>query len=395
MAHTHDHHHHSHTLEQLCTIGICAALGTVAVVMWYWGRLGLLADSFHTPVLVGGTALLVVTALRGIALWRTAGEGHHHQHDHAHGHEHHHDHGHEHEHGHEHHHHHHDHAHDHGHDHGWAPVRYIVLLLPVALFALDQPNKEFIAKYYKYLGMLELGSLQSSDIGLNLAELPGKTALGMRVNKEKPDEPLKVIKTVKDSGAEKAGIKTGDVITKIERAVDSDGKPLDKPETFTAAALSLDEAAALLRGQPHTKIKVTVEHDGTPREIELTREVETVELQFKELERAAYSQATRQYYEGKIGKVKGQFVPTSNSRVFSLTRFKITCCAADAIPLNVTIRLDSQESLADITPLQWVEVKGQIQFQKRKDRDEYASVLVVQAKSDINKTDADPAPFVQ
>jgi hypothetical protein len=40
----------------------------------------------------------------------------------------------------------HGHGHGHDHDHGWAPWRYIVLLLPVLLFILNLPNDGFAGK---------------------------------------------------------------------------------------------------------------------------------------------------------------------------------------------------------------------------------------------------------
>src|SRR5262249_18283679 len=60
---------------------------------------------------------------------------HEHKHEHAHaaaGH----DHGHAHDHD-------HDHGHDHDHSHGWAPWRFVVLLLPVVLYFLNLPNEGF------------------------------------------------------------------------------------------------------------------------------------------------------------------------------------------------------------------------------------------------------------
>src|SRR5262249_19119922 len=127
----------------------------------------MLAPQFHLYVLLSGIALVTLALLRGFALWVQVGKekehahDHDHEHVHDHGHEHHdhdehfhehgaacthdhaHDHGHDHEHhvGHAHaHHHHHDHdAADH--DHGWAPWRYVVLLVPVILFLLGLPSK--------------------------------------------------------------------------------------------------------------------------------------------------------------------------------------------------------------------------------------------------------------
>src|SRR5262249_54261500 len=64
----------------------------------------------------------------GLAIAPAAG----HDHDHGHGH------GHSHAHGHS-----HSHAHGDGHDHGWAPWRYVVLLLPVVLYFLVLYNPAY------------------------------------------------------------------------------------------------------------------------------------------------------------------------------------------------------------------------------------------------------------
>jgi hypothetical protein len=192
MAHDHHHSGESYYLDQLCTIGICAALGLVMFLLWYWGALYYLKSTFAVFVMLGGSALMILAAIRGVALWITVGRDKKkaaalHQHHHQHGHDHHHDghdheHCHDHHHGHEHdyeHHHHHKHEpaaaitekpaaatgyssvplpiahqHDHddhghaeashydeGHDHGWAPWRYAVLVLPIALFLLDVPPR--------------------------------------------------------------------------------------------------------------------------------------------------------------------------------------------------------------------------------------------------------------
>jgi hypothetical protein len=420
MGHKHD-DHQGFVLEQLCTIGMCGALGVVAILMWYRGWLNdLLADTFHLAVLLGGISLLVIVAVRAVALWQAVGpEGHHpghdhaheHAHDHAHSHAHDHahgehehgpgcDHSHEHTHGHTqthvHHHHGPDDGHHHGHEHGWVPVRYIILLLPITLFFLGQPNAEFMRRYVKYLAMHELSGQQGRDAGLQ-DDVPGKTVQGMRLVRDEEHDRLQIVRVGKDSDAEKQGIQPGAVVTQITPTTDAEGKPLEKPEPTPTKGLSLEKAVALLKGKPHTKVKLTLEQDGAVRDVEITRAEETVALQFKELERAAYTAESRRYYEGKFGKIKGQFVRKSDPRFFSLTRFKITCCAADAIPLNVMILLDpqSRDNLEGFKDLQWVEVKGQIQFLKRRDRDEYASVLIVPSRSAITETDPDPTPFIQ
>ena len=160
------------------------------MILYREGRLWFIAAKIQPWVLGGGIALLVMVAVRAVGVWLQAGQtpaasdehdqdhetGHDHDHAHTHGescdHEHDHahthgescDHDHEHTHGaacdHDHDHDHahgescdHEHDHDHahgnghghgegdGHEHGWAPWRYVVLLLPIVLFFLGQPDQ--------------------------------------------------------------------------------------------------------------------------------------------------------------------------------------------------------------------------------------------------------------
>lgn len=310
-SHSHDHDANAYYVEQICTIAVCGALGGVTIMLYKQGLLGLiLAEKFHIWVLLGGIALLVLVAIRALALWSEAGKAgvHSHDHDHAHDHEqgdcghehgncgHHHEHAHDiaaapqaaglplvhshHEHGHD---HGHDHNHDHDHSHGWAPVRFLPLLIPVVLYFLGLPNEGF-----------------STD----------RAALDM------------------DTADLKAGGDVGD-------------KGYDP------------------------------------------------NLGFLELKDAAYDPVRRDFYQGKTVKLKGQFASRGEDTMFSLVRFKISCCAADAVPLNAVILIDDsklpKDATADqkrITPGQlqgkWVEVRGQVQFRPRKNRDDFITVILVQ-----------------
>jgi uncharacterized membrane protein YraQ (UPF0718 family) len=200
MAHVHSHAEDRNTyyLDQLFMIGISGALAGVTITLYYSGLLGrMLHPKFHIWVLAGGLSLLALVVLRAVAVWRSVdqemGHGHSHDHGHPHSHDHDHDHGdggccgHDHDHGHDHgHDHDHDHDHDHhthhhhegggtavrpaaaevqpgptslalavepasapaahvhaGHEHGWAPWRYVVLMLPVVLYFLILSNPSF------------------------------------------------------------------------------------------------------------------------------------------------------------------------------------------------------------------------------------------------------------
>jgi uncharacterized membrane protein YcgQ (UPF0703/DUF1980 family) len=118
----------------------------------------------------------------------------------------------------------------------------------------------------------------------------------------------------------------------------------------------------------------------------------TIYLNFKELESWANNESQREAFEGRTGVLKGQFVLGKTPNTFGLVRFKMTCCAADAIPLNVAII--SPVSVADFKPMSWVQVTGQIQFRKRKDREEYLPVLKLRSRDDIKSTDRDEDPYL-
>ena len=86
------------------------------------------------------------------------------------------------------------------------------------------------------------------------------------------------------------------------------------------------------------------------------------------------------WYEGRTIQIRGQLSPTGNDSIFKLVRYKINCCAADAIPLNAVIMIDpaSKEKLQTAEMQgKWLLVTGQIQFRKRKDRDEYVTTIFV------------------
>jgi hypothetical protein len=341
MGHAHGHGHpedaSSYYLEQLCTIGISAAVGGVCIVMYQQSlgkdqvdsMLGLiLKPVFHWPVLAAGIVLVGFAAIRAIALWfevgrRAPAHAHSHgpdcchEHDHAHSHDHGphchgphdehvtaapnpaqkalgpgcaHDHGHEHgsDCNHE-----HQHGHslpdDHGHEHGWNPWRYAVLLLPITLFFLNLPNGAFGVEHL----MRTSSQVELTDNGF------------------------------------------------------LDLKP---------------------RG------------DGV------------LTLGFKELEQAAYLPDHRRDLEGKTGMLKGQFVPGKTPNTCKLVRLKMTCCAADAIALDV--RIISRDPLTDIKAGQWVEVTGQIQFRKVEGVDEYKPVLQVQSRKDIVEIPPETNPYL-
>lgn len=292
MAHDHSHDdRNSYYLNQLFTIAVCGALGGVTVMLWYSGKLRfLVVERFWLPTLLGGVTLLALVLIRAIAVWRSVDESlpesHHHGHDHTHcGHDHDHcGHDHVHDHTHVHDHDHHGHSHgveaDHGHDHGWAPWRYVVLLLPVVLYFLNLPNEGFSAAH------------------------------GDRL---------------KDVQLDTTGLGAGD-----ERDIG--------------------------------------------------------EIGFAELQQASLSSEQRDYYEGKTLTLIGQYSDVGDTR-FTLVRYKMACCARDAVPLNAVITLDpkSGEKIdRDKYRNKWVQVRGRVHFFQKPGTQEYITALILYPTKDIS-----------
>ncbi|MHB1422861.1 MAG: TIGR03943 family putative permease subunit [Gemmataceae bacterium] len=296
MAHDHDHAHDPNTfyLDQLFTIAVCGALAAVTVLWWWSGAMTLfLVPNYHLLVLFGGLLLLSLVVIRAAAVWRSVDEmkltndhdhcGH--DHDHCH---------HEHEHGiqseaqttgysaapsslplsvpvhaHD---HDHEHDHDHDHEHGWAPWRYVVLLLPVVLYFLNLPNQGFSA---------DAGGAALNDMALNAA------------------------------------------------------------------------ASVASKGR--------------------------VEVGFGELQQASLTQESRDYYKGMTVTLTGQYSGNDPKR-FGLTRFKMACCAADAVPLKAIIMVNDESSERvdpDRYRNKWVEVTGRILFFQKPGTNEHFTGLIL------------------
>jgi len=68
---------------------------------------------------------------------------------------------------------------------------------------------------------------------------------------------LVIVSTMDDSPAEKAGLRTGDIIVMVDGVAYS--------------AAEMDEAGAKMRGKPGTKVKLTIERNGETEEYTITR----------------------------------------------------------------------------------------------------------------------------
>lgn len=108
------------------------------------------------------------------------------------------------------------------------------------------------------------------------------------------------------------------------------------------------------------------------------------EIGFKDLQEASLSSDQREYWEGKTIALIGQYADVSDKR-FTLVRFKIACCARDAVPLNAVIMLDpkSEQRLdQDRYRNKWVRVRGRIHFFPKPGSDEILTALILYPSKD-------------
>ena len=107
------------------------------------------------------------------------------------------------------------------------------------------------------------------------------SGIGVQIRRSETRDMLQVVTPIRGSPAYKAKMYAGDIITTIIREVDSEGNPLQTPETITTKGMTTEEAVKKILGKPGTKIKLLVDREGEqkPLEFNLLRgrvEVETV-----------------------------------------------------------------------------------------------------------------------
>lgn len=316
--------------EQLLTILVCGAISFVGIQMYLNGMLGyILAPDFHPWVLFGSIGVLGLVVLRAISVWREAGElqpvdGMNCQENHVHsaacnhtlpgmpdgsggdpnlvedpG---------------------------HTHDMSWVFARMLVLVFPVALFALGLPNSSISPK--AQLDSIEGGpSLDPKEIE-RIANDPSTIQL-------KPTESQADGTTIRELQAE-------------------NGKGMKIREITT----------------PKGEVKyVVIPGQGN-------------EMRFNDLTEAAIDADKRKSYTGQTAIMEGRFKRLADKE-FTLFRMKMTCCGADTVPLKV--RILAPQAVNGFHDFDWVRVKGVIQFIQAPGQDRYTPVLVLGDVTDVQK----------
>lgn len=126
--------------------------------------------------------------------------------------------------------------------------------------------------YTAYYDKETVRRMQSSLRG----RFPG---VGIQIRREAVRDGLLVVTPIKGSPAFRAGIRAGDLITKIVRSVDNEGGPLPDgaQREYTTKGMKTEEAIGIITGRPGTPIQLTVDRDGKEMTFDLKRNWVSVE----------------------------------------------------------------------------------------------------------------------
>jgi uncharacterized repeat protein (TIGR03943 family) len=84
-----------------------------------------------------------------------------------------------------------------------------------------------------------------------------------------------------------------------------------------------------------------------------------ISLEVSDLLYSQTEESLRKMFSGKTVEVIGQYLPGSDKSQFKIVRMFIVCCAADARPISVPVKVEGPVSVADMS---WVKVIGQPEF---------------------------------
>jgi hypothetical protein len=386
-AHSHPHthgHDHSHDhdqaggiyfIDQLCMVGLSGAFGMICLCLWFLQRRMLdlmLGPQFHTYVVISGFVLVALAVARGVILWRQSRDPNFKpDHDHAHGHS-------------------HSHSHDHGHTHADPAKQPHVHEHAIQ----DKAVTHGVSEPPAHVGLQSLPMMSAGDCGHQ--HKPGESCShdhahshGHGHHHHDHDEGdhdhgwapwryavilLPIILFLLGLPNKPPAIQAGQISAVV-------GLPPKEEAFVRAIALGGDLDTQLVSAA--WVLHIPESSQGEP-------------IDFKKLENAAGNPDLRAYWEKKVVEVRGQFAPMQGSdQVFMLVRLKISCCANDAVQLNVP--MVCRESIRDVKINDWVKVTGRVEF--RETNGAFRTVVLVSKASDVkgpkDGITPDTNPYIQ
>lgn len=109
---------------------------------------------------------------------------------------------------------------------------------------------------------------------------------------------------------------------------------------------------------------------------------------FDQLRDAARDAESRVRVEGQTAVLEGR-VSRLDDRQFTLYRLKMTCCAADTVPLKVRVMLKGG-TLSGFQNAEWVRMTGRVKFAQGPNSEQYGPVVVVDDIADVVRTSPGP-----
>ena len=85
------------------------------------------------------------------------------------------------------------------------------------------------------------------------------SGIGVQIRKNNLRDQLQVVTPIYGSPAYRAKVYADDIITNIIREVDSEGKPLEKPDVIPTKGMTTEQAVEKILGKAGTKVKIVVE----------------------------------------------------------------------------------------------------------------------------------------
>src|SRR5262249_39108970 len=122
--------------------------------------------------------------------------------------------------------------------------------------------------------------LRETGVSCTLYGYVDHCGIGLEVRKDNVSGFLQVVTPIKDGAAYKAGIRAGDVITRITQ--EKDERPDQRPRSVSTKGLSIEEAERKLRGHYKSKVQLTVyrEDSSKPRNVVVVRDWASKETVF-------------------------------------------------------------------------------------------------------------------
>jgi hypothetical protein len=174
-------------------------------------------------------------------------------------------------------------------------------------------------------------------------------------------------------------------------AHDDHGHSHDLAWVFTRMLILVFPIALFFMGVPNAGysqeriIKMLGQEDPLAVSVGDVAAKEGLVTRFNDLNDAAYDDAKRESLQGQAARLEGRFRRLGDKE-FTLYRLKMTCCAADTVPLKV--RIVTPHALGGINDHEWVQVEGQVQFipVPNTTPTRYIPVIKVADNKDIKKT---------